>query len=316
MSDKKIYHYYLIICHLDTFVTLMSYFYFIFLIVSADGVDYCKLSCGNDHTLCKFKPCKPSHACGTEFKMYKLTNITRSFIVSEHNILRSIQAQSRLGYPAASNMRKMMYKEELEFLAQCWANRCTYKRDYCNATPDFKYVGQNVYVNHKHMETYTDIQMIREGFKKWKLDMIDYSPKDILSYPYTSKWVSYTQLIWSESEYVGCGISVFGTFINKKFVVVCNYAPSGNIFNKAVYNPGSVCTKCPKGYFCSKESPGTLCVKNESAKDNWVAPFNIDSSKSAKISTLTYLYLVHITLWQLYSLINITKYIRFVVFFS
>lgn len=49
----------------------------------------------------------------------------------------------------------------------------------------------------------------------------------------------FTQLVWAETVFVGCGISSGGgTF------VVCNYYPGGNMIGSPVYTAGQPCTEC------------------------------------------------------------------------
>lgn len=66
----------------------------------------------------------------------------------------------------------------------------------------------------------------------------------------------YTQLVWAKTQYVGCGLAIYGDRnttkkINNKKVyykrLVCNYAPAGNVIDEQVYQIGAPCSKCPQG---------------------------------------------------------------------
>ena len=45
--------------------------------------------------------------------------------------------------PAAANMRKMVWSEELELIAQRWADQCTFGHDSVRTKLDGTQVGQN-----------------------------------------------------------------------------------------------------------------------------------------------------------------------------
>lgn len=63
----------------------------------------------------------------------------------------------------------------------------------------------------------------------------------------------YTQLIWADTRYVGCGITMYRNRKNSSQYLkyfVCNYGPKGNIMGKSIYERGRPCSKCPNG--CDK----------------------------------------------------------------
>lgn len=73
----------------------------------------------------------------------------------------------------------------------------------------------------------------------------------------------YTQLVWGETKYVGCAHASFvdDESASRIHRFVCNYGPTGNIANEAVYLQGEPCSKCnlSDGYICDKDFPG-LCT--------------------------------------------------------
>lgn len=79
----------------------------------------------------------------------------------------------------------------------------------------------------------------------------------------------YTQIVWAETRFIGCGHAAFEEANNENnknvhFIhrLVCNYAPAGNIIDAIVYKAGEPCSLCPEGYGCSADYPG-LCTSNK-----------------------------------------------------
>lgn len=76
----------------------------------------------------------------------------------------------------------------------------------------------------------------------------------------------YTQLMWAETNKVGCGISKYHQDNLKKILLVCNYYPTGNRIGHLIYESGEPCTSCP-GDRCNEKYNG-LCGKNISLHIN------------------------------------------------
>jgi len=85
----------------------------------------------------------------------------------------------------------------------------------------------------------------------------------------------YTQIVWAETRYVGCGWRSCSTSTSK-YRFVCNYYPSGNIGSLPIYGTGgNIGSKCPSGYTKSSASSsytdqdgenydlGKLCVADD-----------------------------------------------------
>lgn len=69
------------------------------------------------------------------------------------------------------------------------------------------------------------------------------------------------QLIWADTQYIGCGHSSFqeepdNSYVTHRFI--CNYGPSGNIEGKAIYKEGQPCSECTSYFKCDSHFPG-LC---------------------------------------------------------
>lgn len=101
-------------------------------------------------------------------------------------------------------------------------------------------------------------------------------------YTYSTKACSavcghYTQVVWANSEYVGCAAHTCSSFtglsssFNGGTIVVCNYGPGGNYNKQFPYLTGTPCSACPSGTTCAKN----LC-DDGSGNTNVVEP-QVDS---------------------------------------
>ena len=68
----------------------------------------------------------------------------------------------------------------------------------------------------------------------------------------------YTQMLWWDTEVIGCGFTMFLEDGWWKKLYTCNYGPAGNIIFSQMYLKGAPCSACPDGTSCSLQYPG-LC---------------------------------------------------------
>ena len=77
-------------------------------------------------------------------------------ITAKHNELRQRVAsgsEANGDQPAASDMMKVTWNEELAAIAQRWANQCTFGHDDDRSKCDGTYVGQNAYTSWNSQES-------------------------------------------------------------------------------------------------------------------------------------------------------------------
>ena len=78
---------------------------------------------------------------------------------------------------------------------------------------------------------------------------------------YSHELGHYTQLVWAETNRVGCGFTSYSTDNRRINYYVCNYGPAGNFAGKEVYKMGPACSQCPAQSVCSTQYPN-LCGKS------------------------------------------------------
>lgn len=126
------------------------------------------------------------------------------------------QARDALGLPL------MTWDAELAGIAQGWADGCEWGHNPARSDGYPTYVGENIYGT---------------GAAPSGPDAVASWLSEESSYDYDSNTCSdtcghYTQVVWRESVKLGCGISTCAGGLN---MVVCNYAPGGNVGGRRPY---------------------------------------------------------------------------------
>merc|ERR1719228_2157842 len=90
---------------------------------------YCDISM--DHTMCKYEG--PSADCALKTVARSFSESGKNLILTKHNDLRRKVAKGEQKVPpqqpSASNMRKLIWNEELAAIAQRWADQCDFNHD-------------------------------------------------------------------------------------------------------------------------------------------------------------------------------------------
>ena len=117
-------------------------------------------------------------------------------------------------------------------------------------------VGQNLYI-YKQSTAGADNDWER-AVADWYGEVRDFSSDNIEPFKFSSNTGHYTQVVWAESDRVGCGVTTYkdGPWFTSLYV--CNYGPSGNYIQGQMYRQGTPCSDCEEGFQCSTKYPG-LC---------------------------------------------------------
>ncbi|KAK5638335.1 hypothetical protein RI129_012630 [Pyrocoelia pectoralis] len=152
-------------------------------------------------------------------------------IVNEHNALRKSVADGKVpGQPKAINMKPLKWDSKLAQIAQSIANTCDYKHRKIS-DPRWWNVGQNI----GKLESSTRLSQTYWS----KFIMGWFNEHD--NYHFTNHPIKgtghYTQIVWADTEYVGCGYTNFRNSNSSIYVqfYVCNYGPGGNINGMTPY---------------------------------------------------------------------------------
>jgi len=223
---------------------------------------------GADNTMCIYEEGAVA-GCG-EVKISGVKDqAVKDAIVNKHNELRSKVAKGKEkngvdgGQPKASNMRKLVWNDELAEVAQRWVDQCTNGHDKNRRTETYSHVGQNwAWRGSSNMEDQADLASKMVGW--WYDEVKDMTQNARKSYSSNKAETGatgvighYTQVVWAESHEVGCGYMT--SLKNGMFesVLVCNYGPGGNFLGQPVYQLGKPGSKCEDG---TKKTSDGLCA--------------------------------------------------------
>ncbi|XP_022706242.1 CRISP/Allergen/PR-1-like isoform X2 [Varroa jacobsoni] len=205
-----------------------------------------------DHTMCVRSYCQQERS--------KVNSYDQQKIIDIHNEWRGRVATGQIrGLPTAANMRYIRWDAELAKIAQAHANLCRFEHDCrdCRQIDRFKSVGQNIFTvwlssrdNHPAIGWRQAIDSWFEENRRTPLDVIR-------SFRFGSDFAHFTQAAWADTEYVGCGYSMYRQNSSYVHLYTCNYGSSGNSWGQPVYQQGQSCSLCPITTQCNFQG---LCV--------------------------------------------------------
>ncbi|XP_042359867.1 cysteine-rich venom protein TEL1-like [Plectropomus leopardus] len=162
-------------------------------------------------------------------KQLSVSRSEQNEIVNKHNALR------RAVRPSASNMMEMSWSSEAAANAQRWANKCTMSH-----SPDSSRnirssgCGENLYMSSNRKSWSTAIQKWYNEVKDWRYG-VGSTNGGVVGH--------YTQVVWYNSNKVGCGMAHCPNS-KYKYYYVCQYCPPGNYQYARPYKAGRTCGDC------------------------------------------------------------------------
>merc|ERR1712060_5040 len=218
-----------------------------------------------DHTMTLYPG--PADECGYELKFTGLDEATKKTLLDKHNELRQkVASGGEAGQPGATNMRKLVWDDELATIAQRWTSQCIFDHDKVRNLCDGTVVGQNAYQSGTDYEYY-DYNVnpeIGDAVQSWYSEVTNpgFSSANINPFVFNHGTGHYTAVVRAETDRVGCGRVYYedtdGWF---KHLVICNYAIAANLEGGVMYEEGDKCSNCPAGFSCDATYDG-LCAKN------------------------------------------------------
>jgi hypothetical protein len=161
-----------------------------------------------------------------------------------HNSFRQSLAQGRVlnsddrPLPPGRNIYSLTYDAGLERIAQAWADKCQFTHSSAQSRNNS---GENLYYTTAQLDAR---KVLPDAAQAWWNEIVDLGWKgDTSSMLFTLEQFNaglghWTQMAWASTTRLGCGVR----YCPGKFtLVVCNYAPAGNILNRRVYEPGVPC---------------------------------------------------------------------------
>ncbi|XP_066999091.1 venom allergen 3 homolog isoform X2 [Anabrus simplex] len=179
-----------------------------------------------------------SNAC-SPYGKFGVKDDQKTFIVDLHNRLRNRVASGRERrglsgpQPQASNMKKLIWDDDVAEVAQRWADQCRKGHDQCRNDRRFG-VGQSVFWTRK---TRCHEAEWEHAIRSWYREVRNLPLSTLRSYKKTDVG-HYTQLVWANTEVIGCGYRTRNRPRGCETFYVCNYGRGGNMKTQKVYQIG------------------------------------------------------------------------------
>ncbi|CAH1407375.1 unnamed protein product [Nezara viridula] len=175
-------------------------------------------------------------------------------ILTLHNEARSRVALGQTMLPEGMDMWVLTWDETLARMAQEWANNCIYQHN--QDLPEG--VGENLSWQSSNDYSVIDIDYLVE---LWYDEVERYDPE---GEPLQDGTRDFTQMVWANTKYIGCGISVYQDPEDEeiyKTLLVCYYRPAGNIKGEKLYVEFEHFSRCSRGV--ESEQYKGLCAYNK-----------------------------------------------------
>nr|ATU82446.1 venom CRiSP [Lethocerus distinctifemur] len=181
-------------------------------------------------------------------------------ILDKHNTLRRHVAIGNVSnQPSAVNMLQMSWDDELAEEAQDWADRCSFEHTPLEQRKLSRFTyGQNLgmSMNYPVESSLGNAPDFDAAIQDWFNEVYEYGYNG----SYNPNSGHYSQVIWADSQFVGCGYVYYYNKPAYSKLYVCNYGPGGNIQGRRAYHQGKPgCTEPDTKP--SSEFPG-LCQKS------------------------------------------------------
>jgi len=148
--------------------------------------------------------------------------------------------------------------------AQSWAQQCNFEHNNGSAreaNTSYWWVGQNLCISTAGGYIAANVSnLFMFWYNESKYYTSTYSPP-VTNFTFSDPVGHYTQVVWANSEAIGCGLVSYSDTVNNHNYLVCNYGPGGNVVGAQMYIPGTF--------------SGNLCTNGASKTySNLCAPLN------------------------------------------
>ncbi|CAD6196140.1 unnamed protein product [Caenorhabditis auriculariae] len=176
----------------------------------------------------------------------------RSFL-RVHNKLRSDVAMGRyvakggVKKPPATNMKMLLWNSSLADSAQKYAETCPKEHS------EIDNIGESLFWigGEKLSEDYNQYAKMASDVWKEEFQKFDWSTNNLTATLFKSGVGHATQMVWADTDRIGCGAKLCGRK-SPKIAVVCHYYPAGNTLSRLIYDEGKTCSSCPTGTTCNQ----------------------------------------------------------------
>ena len=152
---------------------------------------------------------------------------------------------------------KLAWNDDLEKIAERWAEQCTFAHDQVRSTSGTTRAGQKIFMTDLTEEPFNFSFAVDSWFKSYEIK----NHTDVDSFTLKPETLG-AQVIWGKTAYIGCGSIVYVDKGNKTLLLICNYETEGNIPGEKVYERGKPCSGCGSEFMKCDPKDG-LCMESD-----------------------------------------------------
>uniref|UniRef100_A0A6B2E6B5 Putative conserved secreted protein n=1 Tax=Phlebotomus kandelakii TaxID=1109342 RepID=A0A6B2E6B5_9DIPT len=253
----------------------MKKFLIVFLcsLMGVCAIDWCQMEekyCnGREHIACEPNSF-PVDEGSSNIEIIPMKRELKKVIVDSHNRHRSNVAAGRVpGIPKASKMEKMIWNDNLAYVAAQHVKHANFEHDQCRSSAQFPFSGQNLAIIYssipirnytqtviEHIDLFFDeVSIVRDSMMSCIDVFTAYNPPCIEA-------GHFTVMVKDVNNAVGCAMAKFKAIYSGRslFTVLttCNYGHT-NLISHPIYARGTSCSACASvGKSCEKTTK--LCV--------------------------------------------------------
>ncbi|XP_023231194.1 GLIPR1-like protein 1 [Centruroides sculpturatus] len=206
------------------------------------------------------------------YSRYKLSGFSKA---EESTILQAINTVRR-NPPDSSNMKELVWREDLAKIAKDWGDKCTFESGPKSCLQS---ISQTIYYGN---------ELIFNVLRQWSEEVILY---DYDTNVCNGSCDRYKTLIWAETTTVGCSTSKCERN-GSVSVIICNFYPAIADLSQRPYKRGNPCEECENKEKCHSK----LCVTRDVQVPNEIASCSGKSGTNGnvgyKISSYFFLLLI------------------------
>merc|ERR1711909_33954 len=166
-----------------------------------------------------------------------LSNGGKEAILAKHNQLRRKVAKGEeANQPAAANMREMVWN-------------CEFKHNKNRG----ENIGENIaWSANSLIQDKTAVENeVLAMIQRFYDEVVKFNSKDINPFKFAKSTGHYTQLVWADTDEVGCGLVYYKDGGMNDVFLVCNYKVAGNVRTGEMYRVGEACSACQANQSCN-----------------------------------------------------------------
>ncbi|XP_055717007.1 antigen 5 like allergen Cul n 1-like [Phlebotomus papatasi] len=223
---------------------------------------------GREHIACEPNSF-PVDDDSTRIEIIPMKKELKKVAVDTHNRHRSNVAAGKVpGIPTAAKMEKMVWNDNLAFVAGQHVKHANFEHDQCRSFAQFPFSGQNLAIIYSSIPIRNYTQILQEHIDLFfdEVSLIRNMPSCLDKFttyrPICIDAGHFTVMVKDINNALGCAMAKFQSNYNGRslytVLTTCNYGHT-NLISHPIYDRGTPCSACASiGKSCEKATK--LCV--------------------------------------------------------